>query len=102
MFAPTQDNKQRRIVWLSRELLEAPDTKRAARDRCASLSRLTAVDPDAIWDWGFMERVSTGLLALRVGREPLGNEMLAVAEALVGPSPLRSRAARSARRCGRS
>ena len=79
----------------SRELLEARDTLRAARDRCATLSRLTAVDPDAIWEWGFMERVSTGLLAMRVGREPLGKEMLAVAEA----SSHRDAAGRSERRC---
>ena len=66
----------------SRELLDARDPRDAARERCAHLSRLTAVEPHAIWEWGFVERVSTGLLALRVGREQLGTEMLAVAEAL--------------------
>lgn len=69
----------------SRELLDAPDTVHAARERCAHLSRLTSVEPRAIWEWGFMERVSTGLLCLRVGREPLGREMLSVAEELVSP-----------------
>ncbi|HWM11085.1 MAG TPA: aminoglycoside phosphotransferase family protein [Solirubrobacteraceae bacterium] len=69
----------------SRELLDAADTLRAARERCEYLSRLTAVEPRAIWEWGFMERVSTGLLALRVGREELGREMLAVADELVTP-----------------
>jgi streptomycin 6-kinase len=67
----------------SRELLCAPDTLRAARERCSYLSRLTDVDERAIWEWGFMERVSTGLLALRIEREQLGSEMLAVAEELV-------------------
>jgi len=67
----------------SRALLDAADTLRAARERCAYLSRLTAVEPRAIWEWGFVERVSTGLLCLRVGRESLGEEMLAVAEKLV-------------------
>jgi streptomycin 6-kinase len=38
------------------------------------------VDPQSIWEWGFIERASTGLLALRVGREDLGRETLAVAE----------------------
>lgn len=50
-------------------------------ERCAWLSRLTGVDPQPIWEWGFVERVSTGLLALDVGREQLGREMLAVADA---------------------
>lgn len=49
------------------------------RERCAHLSRLTGADPRAIWEWGFVERVSTGLLALDVGREQLGRDMLAVA-----------------------
>jgi len=69
----------------SRELLDAADTVRAARAHCAYLSRLTAVDPRAIWEWGFMERVSTGLLALRVGLEEPGREMPAVADALASP-----------------
>lgn len=67
----------------SRELLEARDTLRAARERCALLSSLTGADPRAIWEWGYMERASTGLLALRVGSEQVGRDMLAVAEALV-------------------
>ena len=70
----------------SRELLDAPDTRRAAWARCAYLSRLTAVEPRPIWEWGLIERVSTGLLALRVGWEQVGDEMLAVAEQLVSPS----------------
>lgn len=50
------------------------------RERCAQLSRLTGADPRAIWEWGFVERVSTGLLALQAGRGPLGRALLAVAE----------------------
>jgi streptomycin 6-kinase len=63
----------------SRELLEG-DAVRLGRERCAQLSRLTDVDAQPIWEWGFIERVSTGLLALHVGREQLGRDMLAVAE----------------------
>jgi streptomycin 6-kinase len=63
----------------SRELLEG-DTARLGRERCAHLSALTGVDARSVWEWGFIERVSTGLLALSVGREDLGREMLAVAE----------------------
>jgi streptomycin 6-kinase len=64
----------------SRELLEG-DTLRLGHERCAHLSQLTDVDAQPIWEWGFIERVSTGLLALRVGREQLGRDTLAVAEA---------------------
>jgi streptomycin 6-kinase len=63
----------------SGELLEG-DTVCLGRERCANLSQLTGVDAQSIWEWGFIERVSTGLLALRVGREDLGRETLAVAE----------------------
>ena len=63
----------------SRELLEG-DAARLGRERCAYLARLTGVDPRAIWEWGFVERVSTGLLATRVGAHSVGKEMLDVAE----------------------
>lgn len=54
--------------------------ERLGRERCESLSRLTGVDPGAIWEWGFVERVSTGLFATRVGADHVGAEMLGVAE----------------------
>ena len=41
------------------------------------------VDPDglfAIWQWGFIERVSTGLLMLQIGMTQSGVRTLAVAE----------------------
>ena len=34
-----------------------------ARERCARLSELTGVAPQPIWEWGYVERVSTGLAA---------------------------------------
>ena len=64
----------------SRELLEG-DAARLGRERCAYLGRLTGVDPRGIWEWGFVERVSTGLLSIQVGADRFGREMLAVAEA---------------------
>ena len=64
----------------SRELLDG-DTMRLGRERCAYLSRLTGVNPRGIWEWGFVERVSTGLLAIQVGADQMGREMLDVAEA---------------------
>jgi streptomycin 6-kinase len=59
------------------------DAARLGRQRCARLARLTGVDPRSIWEWGFVERVSTGLLATQVGAGRVGKEMLAVAEACV-------------------
>jgi len=64
----------------SRELLDG-DATRLGRERCAYLSRLTGVDPRGIWEWGFVERVSTGLLAIQAGADQMGREMLDVAEA---------------------
>jgi streptomycin 6-kinase len=63
----------------SNELLSG-DAARLGRERCAHLASLTGVDASAIWEWGFVERVSTGLLATRVGAVRLGREMLDVAE----------------------
>jgi streptomycin 6-kinase len=50
------------------------------RERCRWLASRTGLDPTAIWEWGVAERVSTGLLCVRVGLEPVGHEMLAAAE----------------------
>lgn len=67
----------------SAELL-AGDPLRLGRERCALLSRLTGEDAEAIWQWGFVERVSTGLLLIQTGRGREGRESLRVAEAWVG------------------
>ena len=64
----------------SEELL-AGDAARLGRERCARLERLTDVDPRAIWEWGFVERASTGLLATRVGADRMGRGMLDVVKA---------------------
>ena len=50
------------------------------RARSRWLARRTGLDPAAIWEWGAVERVSTGLLCTRVGLQPLGREMLAAAD----------------------
>jgi streptomycin 6-kinase len=50
------------------------------RERARWLARLTGLDEQAIWEWGVVERVSTGLLATRVGVQPAGAEMLAAAK----------------------
>jgi streptomycin 6-kinase len=65
-----------------RELIESGDPRARAR----RLAALTGLDVTAIWEWGVVERVSTGLLATRVGLQPVGREMLAAAD-LVADSP---------------
>lgn len=69
--------------WSS-ELLEG-EPARLARQRSGLLGHLTGVDPQAIWEWGFVERVSTGLLAMQVGAESMGRQMLEVAGHWVQP-----------------
>jgi streptomycin 6-kinase len=51
-------------------------------ERARWLAETTGLDEEAIWEWGVVERVSTGLLATRVGLQPIGWEMLAVADEL--------------------
>ncbi len=48
--------------------------------RAALLASLTGVEPQPIWEWGFIERVSTGLFLKQLGREAEASEFLAVAE----------------------
>ena len=54
--------------------------KRDTWDRAHRLAELTATDPTAIWEWGVVERVSTGLLATEIGLQPVGRQMLEVAD----------------------
>ena len=51
-----------------------------AHDRAQWLAKRCDLDATAIWEWGVVERVSTGLLCTQVDLQPVGREMLAVAE----------------------
>lgn len=62
------------------ELL-AGDPVLLGESRCEQLARLTGVEPEPIWQWGFIERVSTGLLLLQLGQTGLAEEYLTVADA---------------------
>lgn len=64
------------------ELL-AGDAVTLARQYCGLLSAETGIEETAIWEWGFLERVSTGLYILEVGNEALGRPFLETAEMLV-------------------
>jgi len=50
--------------------------------RAHRLAAWTGLDARAIWEWGVVERVSTGLLAVAIGLEPIGSQMLATADAV--------------------
>lgn len=50
------------------------------RDRARWLARRCGLDVTAIWEWGVVERVSTGLLCTRIDMQPIGREMLAAAD----------------------
>jgi streptomycin 6-kinase len=45
--------------------LLAGDTRRLTRQRAELLAGWCDVDPEAVWQWGYVERVSTGLSNLR-------------------------------------
>jgi streptomycin 6-kinase len=53
-----------------------------ARARARWLADRTGLDATAIWEWGAVERVSTGLVCTEVDLQPIGREMLAVADRL--------------------
>jgi streptomycin 6-kinase len=50
------------------------------RERARWLALRTGLDAAAIWEWGVVERVSTGLLCTRIELQPVGREMLAAAD----------------------
>jgi streptomycin 6-kinase len=53
-------------------------------DRARWLARRTGLDTTAIWEWGAVERVSSGLLCTKLGLQPDGRQMLAAAEMVAG------------------
>jgi len=53
------------------ELLDEGSVARARR-----LAARTGLDATAVWEWGVIERVSTGLLGTKVGLQPVAGQML--------------------------
>lgn len=53
-----------------------------ARSHARHLTSRTQVPAEAIWQWGYIERVSTGLHLMELGESEQGREFLTVAEAL--------------------
>ena len=50
------------------------------RERARWLAAHTGLDAVSIWEWGVVERVSTGLLGTKVGLQPVSRQMLAAAD----------------------
>jgi streptomycin 6-kinase len=63
--------------------LRGHDAKPTLRAYCSRLGERTGVDPERIWEWGFLERVSTGLYLKSFGADGLAERFLLSAEALV-------------------
>jgi len=59
--------------------LLAGDAHRLGLERARFIADLTGVDETAIWQWGFVERVSSGLYIMALGLDD-GDEFLAVAD----------------------
>jgi streptomycin 6-kinase len=51
-------------------------------ERARWLAARTGLDATSIWEWGVVERVSTGLLGTKVGLQPVSRQMLALADRL--------------------
>ncbi|MBS4220980.1 nucleoside hydrolase [Bacillus sp. FJAT-49711] len=49
-------------------------------ERCEYLYQLTGVDKQSIWQWGFLQMVSTAFVLIKIGQEITGKEMLKIAE----------------------
>lgn len=63
--------------------LEGRNAHNIARARVRLLTQYTQVPAEPIWQWAYIERVSTGLLMLEIGNAETGREFLRVAEALL-------------------
>lgn len=69
-----------------REVLAAPDPVALLHGWCARLAAATGVDEQSVWEWGFVERVSSGLYMIRHGAPEDGRAYLASAERLLAYS----------------
>ena len=54
------------------------------RERARRLAARTGLDAAAIWEWGVVERVVSGMHCTEIGQQPLGRQTLAAADAVAG------------------
>ncbi len=71
------------------EELLGGDAPRIALERCRHVAALTHVQPEPIWQWAFIERLSSGLFLLRHGHELEARPFLEAADRLAGVRPPR-------------
>jgi streptomycin 6-kinase len=64
------------------ELLE-----QGPQERARWLADRTGTDATAIWEWGVVERVATGLLSLSIGMTELGRQLLTAADHIARHCP---------------
>lgn len=67
---------------LMREWVEEyeQDPLKKGKERCRYLCRLTGVSEKAIWEWGYLQTISTAFVLLQIGQKETGRKMLRVAE----------------------
>jgi streptomycin 6-kinase len=65
------------------QLLAAEDPSAQARHYCHLLAAGSGLKETAIWEWGYLERVSSGLHCLDLGLDDLARAFLTTAESLV-------------------
>lgn len=61
-----------------------PDSSDDLRARAKRLAARTGVDATAIWEWGTIHRVISGLYSRSIGFQPFGDLLLAEADRLTG------------------
>lgn len=49
---------------------------KAGKERCAYLHHLTGVPEQAIWEWGYIQMVSTAFVMLQIGQKEIGHKRL--------------------------
>lgn len=67
--------------------LQDPATAAARlRGWCAQAATITGTETDVVWDWTFLERVSTGLYVSAIGSPAVGRPLLTAAAAVLAGS----------------
>jgi streptomycin 6-kinase len=66
------------------EDLVTEDAVTVASRRHQMVSRMTGIDPEPIWQWSFVERVSSGLFLLSLGHDRQARTFLEAADRLTG------------------
>lgn len=56
-------------------------------ERARWLAARTGLDATAVWEWGVVERLSTGLMGVGIGLQPVAHQMLAAADRIAREVP---------------